>query len=344
MVLTLLGAGLLWFGWFGFNGGSALASNGLAVSALAASQVAAAAAAVSWMVTEWWHRGKPTALGFASGLVAGLVAVTPSSGYVLPGQALLIGLIAGVVCYGMVCLKPVLKYDDSLDAFGVHGVGGFLGAVLTGVFVSTAVQQAGAGTDPKDVGVVLKHGLAAQVGVQLLAALVAAAFSFVASLVLVKVVDVLCGGFCLDARAENEGLDRVAHGEVAFDLGPALDVPVDHTPHHEPRPALVPPNGQKRFTVVVDGVPTEQLINIWSQLCQTGAAPPSTEFLTVYPFVTTVQGNRFRFRGGDPTVMKESLQRLFQQHFHGSLQTYLESGPGNGRVRADALVSAGTPG
>src|SRR5207245_9263362 len=114
MVLTLLGAGLLWFGWFGFNGGSALGSSGLAGAALTASQVAAAAAALSWMIAEWCHKGKPTALGFASGLVAGLVAVTPASGFVGPQSALFIGLIAGVVCYGAVCLKPFAKYGDRL--------------------------------------------------------------------------------------------------------------------------------------------------------------------------------------------------------------------------------------
>src|SRR5947209_6050859 len=147
MVLTLTGAGLLWFGWFGFNGGSALAANGLAGSALTATQVAAAAAALSWMLAEWGHRGKPTALGLASGLVAGLVAVTPASGYVAPFGALCIGLIAGVVCYAAVSLKPFFKYDDSLDAFGVHGVGGFLGAVLTGFFASAALFKAGSGSD-----------------------------------------------------------------------------------------------------------------------------------------------------------------------------------------------------
>src|SRR5437868_15370158 len=141
MVLTLLGAGLLWFGWFGFNGGSALASNGLAGAALGASQVAAAGAALSWMLAEWIHRGKPTALGLASGLVAGLVAVTPASGFVTPAAALVIGVLAGVVCYTVVCCKPLLKYDDSLDAFGVHGVGGFLGALLTGVFADVALYN-----------------------------------------------------------------------------------------------------------------------------------------------------------------------------------------------------------
>src|SRR5262249_17486437 len=147
MVLTLLGAGLLWFGWFGFNGGSALASNGGAVGALAASQSAAAAAALTWLLVEWRHKGKPTALGFASRLVAGLVVVTPASGFVSPLAASAIGALAGVVCYVAVCLKPRFKYDDSLDAFGVHGVGGFLGAVLTGVFVSASFYLAGGGSD-----------------------------------------------------------------------------------------------------------------------------------------------------------------------------------------------------
>src|SRR5579884_4000071 len=144
MVLTLTGAGLLWFGWFGFNGGSALAANQLAGSALTATQIAAAAAALSWMLAEWLHKGKPTALGLASGLVAGLVAVTPASGFVNPLGGLAIGLLAGIICYAVVCMKPVFKYDDSLDAFGVHGVGGFLGAVLTGVFCTKAINDAGA--------------------------------------------------------------------------------------------------------------------------------------------------------------------------------------------------------
>src|SRR5438874_9422005 len=145
MVLTLLGAGLLWFGWFGFNGGSALASNALAASALTASQVAAAAAALSWLLAEWAHKGKPTALGLASGVVAGLVAVTPASGYVYVYGGVAIGAAAAVVCYAAVALKNRLGYDDSLDAFGVHGVGGFVGAVLTGLFCSTMINGTGDG-------------------------------------------------------------------------------------------------------------------------------------------------------------------------------------------------------
>jgi ammonium transporter len=144
MVLTLLGAGLLWFGWFGFNGGSALNGTALAVSAFAATQAAAAAAGLGWVLVEWLHKGKPTALGLASGIVAGLVAVTPASGFVYMWGGVVIGLAAAVICYLAVNLKGMLGYDDSLDAFGVHGVGGFVGAVLTGVFCSAMIQPASA--------------------------------------------------------------------------------------------------------------------------------------------------------------------------------------------------------
>jgi ammonium transporter len=322
MVLTLAGAGLLWFGWFGFNGGSALGSNGLAGSALTASQVAAAAAALSWMLVEWWHRGKPTALGLASGLVAGLVAVTPASGFVAPLGALAIGLSAGVICYLAVYLKPFCKYDDSLDAFGVHGVGGFLGAVLTGVFASAALYQAGAdSTDP--VGK-LADGRMAQIFVQLIAAVVAVGYSFVVSLILVKGID-LCWGFCLSHRSETEGLDRSEHGEVGFDLGLTLESAPEE-PVVEPRSATVPPNGQKRFTAVVEGASNGDLIHAWSELCQARAKPPSPEFRAVYPYLTTVQGNRFHFRGGDPRTMRDNLQRLFQDRLDGSaIRVYVES-------------------
>ncbi|HLJ96291.1 MAG TPA: ammonium transporter, partial [Gemmataceae bacterium] len=311
MVLTLLGAGMLWFGWFGFNGGSALGSNGLAGAALTASQVAAAAAALSWMLAEWLHRGKPTALGLASGVVAGLVAITPASGYVAPLPAMVIGLVAGLVCYVAVCLKPFLKYDDSLDAFGVHGVGGILGAVMTGVFASAVLWQHGAGSaDPLGV---LKDGRLNQIMVQALAALVSVGYAFVLTAILVKLID-STWGFCLATSAENEGLDRSEHGEVGFDLGPALESVPEHLPH-EPRAAVVPPNGHRRFTIVVEGVDPAELIRAWSKLCQAGSKPPTSEFRAVYPFVTTVQGNRFRFRGGDSTLLSKNLELLFQGQF-----------------------------
>lgn len=305
MVLTLLGAGLLWFGWFGFNGGSALASGPLASSAFAATQAAAAAAGLSWLVAEWLHRGKPTALGLASGIVAGLVAVTPASGFVYPWGGLCIGLIAGVVCYVSVCLKPRFGYDDSLDAFGVHGVGGFLGAVLTGVFCYKAVNDAGAD------GWIASGGHFGQVVTQLIAGLASIGFAFCGSLVLVKIVD-LGYGFVTEPHAETAGLDRTEHGEVGFDLEPAVDMERS-VAVSEPRPAEVPPNGVKRFSAVVEGANTDKLTHVWSELCQPGAKPPAEEFRAIYPYVTTVQGNVFRFRGGDPNEMRDNLERLFRK-------------------------------
>lgn len=311
MVLTLIGAGLLWFGWFGFNGGSALAANPLAGSALTATQIAAAAAALSWMLAEWFHKGKPTALGLASGLVAGLVAVTPASGFVKPIGGLAIGLLAGIVCYTVVCLKPVFKYDDSLDAFGVHGVGGFLGAVLTGLFCSKAINEAGA-----DAGF-------EQLKIQFVAASVAAVFAFSATFVLVKAIDA-AWGFCLEAAMENEGLDRTQHGEVGFDAGTAYEQ-IPETPPIEPRPALAPPNGKGRFTVILDGPTPREVMHTWSELCQAGPQPAPGELRAVYPFLTTVHGNRFHFRGGDPQTLSESLTRLFEGRLRGKkLQARVE--------------------
>jgi ammonium transporter len=316
MVLTLLGAGLLWFGWFGFNGGSALESSARSVSAFSATQAAAAAAGLSWMLAEWWHRGKPTALGLASGIVAGLVAVTPASGFVLPWGGLAIGLIAGIVCYVAVCLKPVFKYDDSLDAFGVHGVGGFLGAILTGFFCSSAIDEK---TVPN--GLFLGGGFG-QVGIQAVAAISAVVFAFGVSLVLFKLIDMGIG-FTVDAKEETEGLDRTEHGEVGFDLGLALES-VPEAPAHEPRPALVPPNGLKRFTVVVDGADADELKNTWSELCQVGKAPPPVEFRSIYPYMTTMKGNRFHFRGGDRKVLSENLRHLLQDRLSTPVTVYVE--------------------
>jgi ammonium transporter len=326
MVLTLLGAGLLWFGWFGFNGGSALGSGALAGMALTATQVAAAAAGLSWLAIEWLHRGKPTALGLASGVVAGLVAVTPASGFVGPLSALYIGLAAGAVCYGAVALaKPRLGYDDSLDAFGIHGIGGFLGALLTGVLANVgAWQMANGYSGTVSLGQLPGGGTAAQFKAQLLAAVVAAGYAFVMTLVLVKLID-LTLGFTLDPRSESEGLDRSAHGEVGFDLGPALQE-APGAPPHEPRPASVPPDGKRYFTVVVEGPPPKELMQVWSQLCGAAGTPPA-DFRTLYTHVTTVRGNRFHFRGGDPQTMRATLQRLFEDRLGGSaLRTHVEQG------------------
>ncbi|MCA9602978.1 MAG: ammonium transporter, partial [Myxococcales bacterium] len=210
LTMTLLGAGLLWFGWFGFNAGSALAANGTAALALVNTHVAAAAGALSWAAVEWIRHGKPSSLGVASGLVAGLVAITPAAGFVGPMPALAIGLLAGVVCFGGILLKHRFEYDDALDAFGVHGIGGALGAVLTGVFASTVWNGAG------------QNGLAFG-GVhlfveELVAVTVAAVYAMGLTWVLLKIVDRVVG--LRPAKDfEQEGLDVNLHGEEAYSAG-----------------------------------------------------------------------------------------------------------------------------
>ena len=209
LTMTLTGAGILWFGWFGFNAGSALGSGGLAALALLDTHVAAAAGAFTWLIVEWAQRGKPTALGVASGLVAGLVGITPAAGFVAPWAAAVIGGLAGVICYAAVVFKDKLGYDDSLDAFGVHGVGGLLGALLTGVFASKALNEAG-----RDG---LVHGNPGQMVPQLLGVVAVGAYSAVVTFVLLKVIDKLVG-LRVPIPEEREGLDSTEHGETGYAL------------------------------------------------------------------------------------------------------------------------------
>jgi ammonium transporter len=431
MVLTVLGAGLLWFGWFGFNGGSAGNASPLAGAAFAATQAAAATAGLTWMVVEWIAKGKPTGLGLASGIVAGLVAVTPASGYIYVYGGVAIGAAAAVVCYLAVAVKNKIGYDDSLDAFGVHGVGGFVGAVLTGLFCSSMINggadgyfsyhwqenrikalEAGdkklitdaqkkaaelkvavdardaeikpkrdkadeltgkiadakkanpmadvaaleaelaavkqevedfekkelaeaktpfeaADTKAKDLEKELstltdlkkkrddekqtggKKGPYSQLMIQLKAAGLSLAFALVGSLVLALVTQAVTGGnFTTTAKAESEGLDRTEHGEVGFDFGYATEsVPVAVT---DPKPASVPP-GNGRYELVVEGAEPSELVKVWTGLCQPSEAPADADFLAVYPYVTTVQGNRFRVRSGDPTAVAGRLAALFKK-------------------------------
>ncbi len=205
--MTVLGAGILWFGWFGFNAGSALAAGDLSTSAFVNTHMAAAAGTISWVFTEWIHRGKPTVLGAASGCIAGLGTITPASGYVQPGAAVLIGLAAGALCYAAVMMKGRLGYDDSLDVVGVHCVGGTLGTLATGLFATTAINAAGANG--------LFFGNPRQLAVQALAAGVILLYSFVATWVLLKVLDRVMG---LRVADEHEflGLDITQHGEAGY--------------------------------------------------------------------------------------------------------------------------------
>jgi Amt family ammonium transporter len=205
--MTVLGASMLWFGWFGFNAGSAVASGALATSAFVVTNTATATAALAWMMVEWMYRGKPTVLGAASGAVAGLVAITPASGFVGPMASVAIGIGAGVFCYVAVLWKSKLGYDDALDVVGIHGIGGIWGALATGLFASKAINAAGADG--------LFYGNPAQLGIQAMAVLISVVFAFVGTFVILKLVDGLMG-MRVSHEEEQMGLDLSQHEERAY--------------------------------------------------------------------------------------------------------------------------------
>jgi len=218
LVLSFIGACLLWVGWFGFNAGSALSASGLATSAFVATHFAAATAALGWMLAEWVKQGKPSALGGISGAVAGLVAITPASGFVRPMPALLIGFAAGLVCFFMVTkVKQKFGYDDSLDAFGVHGAGGTLGAILTGVFATNAVNNALKDTAGKPLPLGWVDGNAGQILNQVIGSAIAWVLAIVGTLVILKICDVVVG-LRVSAEQETQGLDLSMHGEEGYIL------------------------------------------------------------------------------------------------------------------------------
>lgn len=205
--LTVLGAGLLWFGWFGFNAGSALASGSLATMSFLTTHLAACAATVTWVVVEWLHRGKPTMFGAATGSIAGLATITPAAGFVGPMAALCIGIAAGFLCYTALNAKTKFGYDDSLDAFGVHGVGGTLGTIMAGLFASVAINAAGANG--------AFFGNVKQLFVQTGAVALVAVYSFVMSFIMLKALDAVIG-LRIDPEQETEGLDISQHGEAGY--------------------------------------------------------------------------------------------------------------------------------
>ena len=205
--MTVLGAAILWFGWFGFNAGSALKAGSLSSSAFVATHMSAAGATVSWMLTEWHQRGKPTVLGAATGCIAGLGTITPASGFVTPPAALAIGLVAGIVCYTAVMLKTKFRYDDSLDVVGIHGVGGMLGMLATGLFATVAVNAGGSNG--------LFYGNPRQLTVQALAAGVILVYSFVATYGILKFLEKTMGLRVTDEQ-EILGLDLSQHGEAGY--------------------------------------------------------------------------------------------------------------------------------
>jgi Amt family ammonium transporter len=210
VAFTALGAALLWFGWFGFNAGSELAADGVAASAFLVTNTAAALAGLTWLCLEWKISGKPTLLGMASGVIAGLVAITPAAGFVTLSGSLIIGLVSGAVgFYGVVFLKKKLGYDDSLDAFGIHGLCGMWGALATGLFAAPSVTEGARG---------LFYGNPGQVWIQVVSIIATIAFSAVATLIVVYVTKLICGGLRVDGQDERTGLDSALHGERGFEI------------------------------------------------------------------------------------------------------------------------------
>jgi len=208
--MTLLGTGLLWFGWFGFNGGSALAANGIAATAFISTHLAGVAGMGMWIIVEWLHRGKPTTLGAASGAIAGLATVTPGAGFITANGAIIIGIIAGVCCYTAVTLKNRIGFDDSLDVVGIHGLGGIIGTICLGVFATKAVNPNGADG--------LLAGNAAFLGTQIFGVAVVGAYAFIVSLVLLKIIDLVSGGLRVSHENEVVGLDQSSHSETAYNM------------------------------------------------------------------------------------------------------------------------------
>jgi Amt family ammonium transporter len=204
--MTVLGAGLLWFGWFGFNAGSALAADGIAANALLVTNTAAGAATITWVLASYLHKRKVSVVGAACGAVAGLVAITPASGFVTAGGALVIGLLVGGICYSATLLRSRLKIDDALDVFAVHGVGGTFGAVATGVFATAAINPLGSG---------LIDGNPGQLGTQVVAIGAVIAYAVIATFVIVKLTDLILG-LRISATDEELGIDLTTHGEVAY--------------------------------------------------------------------------------------------------------------------------------
>lgn len=215
-VLSLIGAGLLWFGWFGFNAGSALSANALATNAFVTTHFAAATAMLTWTIIEWFRNGKPTTLGAISGAVAGLVAVTPAAGFVSPLSAILIGIVAGAACYTMVCeVKKRFGYDDTLDVFGIHGIGGICGAVMTGILATSAINPIFKDADGNILPVGLIEGNAMQVVNQLVGIGISVVLAVVGTFLILKFVDLVIGLRVSEAD-EAIGLDATQHGEAAY--------------------------------------------------------------------------------------------------------------------------------
>jgi Amt family ammonium transporter len=348
--LTVAGAAMLWVGWFGFNAGSALGANELATSAFVVTNTATAAAALSWMFSEWIARGKPTVLGAASGAVAGLVAITPASGFVGPMSSIIIGVVAGVLCYNACNWKVKFGYDDSLDVVGVHGVGGTWGAIATGLFASKAINPAGSD------GVFF--GNPQQLKVQVLGVLASWGLAFFGSLILLKIVDGVMG-LRVSEEEEEIGLDLSQHNESAYALGLAgYGEPVSvfapkpletfkqvvQAPSKPTIGTRVPPttsfrkppvssslvsressHAEKSFKLVVTNVDKKTFTDFWQGLCRAYPHQVPPEFQELYPYVKFFSPNTLTFSKGDPYAFRERLEKLLHQYGIESAKVEIEA-------------------
>jgi Amt family ammonium transporter len=342
LTLTVLGAGLLWFGWFGFNAGSALSSGSLASLAFVTTNTAAAAAATTWMFVEWVHRRKPTALGSVSGAVAGLVAITPAAGFVGPLSAIAIGVGAGLLCYIAVNLKAIIGFDDTLDVVGIHGIGGMWGALATGFFASKLVNPAGAN------GVFF--GNPKLFVSQLIAVGVTFGYVFVVSLFLFKIIQWSIG---LRVSEEHEviGLDLALHGERGYEFGvhggttayatqKVVHVPVTAREEKPISSKRIPPKTMHQtsgstykgtlsektsstsekistmtpmkgeFKIEVRGVETPALSKWWRSLCEMDWRSSPEAFKSIYAYLKRFENGVFLFKGGSPAELKIKLEEL----------------------------------
>jgi Amt family ammonium transporter len=337
--LILLGTALLWFGWFGFNAGSAVAANASAAYAFTNTHTATAAAMLGWAFGEWLQRSKPTALGIASGAVAGLVAITPAAGFVSPLSSIAIGFVAGWLCCYAVRLKEALHFDDALDVFGIHGVGGMWGALATGIFAQKAIGGASGWIEGN--GMQMLYQLAG-IGATLL-------YSGAATAVILRIVELLMGRLRVTEEQEVEGLDihetgMEAYPEAAIFGGrPVTASLMAERPTIVERPTALPalpaassapipvtplpPTASERrlYSIVLENANTERAKRRWERLChEPHQAPP--EFHEVYRHLVSFDGREFVFRGGDPERMRKAVEKLFEGYLGVGATVTVEAG------------------
>lgn len=323
MALAFLGGMVLWLGWFGFNPGSTMAADPNAISHIViTTNMACAAGMLTATVLAWIILRNPDFSMTVNGALAGLVAITAPCAWVTQTSAVIIGVIAGILVVLAVLFFDRIRIDDPVGALSVHLVNGVWGTLAVGLFAVGGSTEAGALYAEGPAAGLFCGGGATQLIAQLIGVLGVGAFTFTGSIAVWAVIKAVVG-IRVDREHEMAGLDVSEMGMEAYPGFQVAD-PIEYTsPILEPRPALVPPDGEKRYTVVVEGVLNGDLMDTWSTLCQPGATAPS-EFKAIYPHMTTVQGNRFKFRGGDPEEIRKQVEDLFRDRLKSSIKAHVE--------------------